>query len=318
EILVPSPGDPRLAHLAQLAGVALVSYACRYDGRWSLDAAELFEAISERTRAIVVGSPSFPTGAYLDADALDALASLDGSAEGWARPTGLGLTVAQVAAHLGAAFDYAAGVVGAQGAPAPPQGPAAAHRAYTAAATAAADPARGQQLRRQCEASLRRHADWAAAAPAAELRRLVPYEGAEAPVLLVLTARAFEAWAHGEHVRAALGLPAAEPPPEDLALLCDVAVSLVPVAHARAGGTPTGRSARVVLLGPGGGTWLVSDRLGDAAADPAAASATVVLGAFDLCRLTGGLASFDDVARQVEGDRSFAARLVSSLAVFAE
>lgn len=77
EILVPAPSYPLLAHLAHLAGVALVPYACRYDGRWSFDATELYEAVSERTRAIVAVSPNHPTGAYLDADQLEALASFE-------------------------------------------------------------------------------------------------------------------------------------------------------------------------------------------------------------------------------------------------
>lgn len=77
EILVPSPSYPLLAHLAHLAGVDLVPYEARYDGRWRVESAELFEAIGERTRAIVAVSPNNPTGAYLDADELDALAAFD-------------------------------------------------------------------------------------------------------------------------------------------------------------------------------------------------------------------------------------------------
>ncbi len=76
EVLVPAPSYPLLAHLAHLAGVSLVPYACRYDGRWGFDTAELWEAISDRTRAIVAVSPNNPTGNYLRADELDALTSL--------------------------------------------------------------------------------------------------------------------------------------------------------------------------------------------------------------------------------------------------
>ena len=77
EVLVPAPSYPLLSHLAHLAGVALVPYEGIYDGRWTFDAPALFDAITERTRALVAVSPNNPTGAYLDADALAALAALE-------------------------------------------------------------------------------------------------------------------------------------------------------------------------------------------------------------------------------------------------
>ncbi|HHH27282.1 MAG TPA: aminotransferase class I/II-fold pyridoxal phosphate-dependent enzyme, partial [Polyangiaceae bacterium] len=76
EVLVPAPSYPLLSHLGHLAGVVLTPYTCRYDGRWSFEPAELWDAISDRTRAIVAVSPNNPTGDYLSADELDALASL--------------------------------------------------------------------------------------------------------------------------------------------------------------------------------------------------------------------------------------------------
>jgi len=76
EVLVPAPSYPLLAHLAHLAGVSLVPYSCRYDGQWSFDTAELWEAISDRTRAIVAVSPNNPTGHYLGSAELEALTSL--------------------------------------------------------------------------------------------------------------------------------------------------------------------------------------------------------------------------------------------------
>ena len=76
EILVPEPSYPLLAHLAHLAGVALVPYALEYDGRWRFDPNDLFDAIGERTRALVAVSPNNPTGNYLTGAELDALAAL--------------------------------------------------------------------------------------------------------------------------------------------------------------------------------------------------------------------------------------------------
>lgn len=74
EVLGPSPGAPVLADLAHLASVQLVTYPAP-PGRGP-DLGALYDAIGERTRAIVAQSPHEPTGAMLDAEGLEALASL--------------------------------------------------------------------------------------------------------------------------------------------------------------------------------------------------------------------------------------------------
>jgi alanine-synthesizing transaminase len=76
EILVPSPSHRLLASIASFSGVAVSSYPLRYDGRWRPDPAEIWEAINDRTRAIVIVSPSCPTGAYLSRDDAHAIAAL--------------------------------------------------------------------------------------------------------------------------------------------------------------------------------------------------------------------------------------------------
>lgn len=77
EVLVPEPGHPRVMHAAQLAGVCLAPYPLRYeDGRWRLDAAALWDAVGERTRAIVASSPNDVTGARLSDEELELLDSV--------------------------------------------------------------------------------------------------------------------------------------------------------------------------------------------------------------------------------------------------
>lgn len=65
EILVPRPGYPLFEYLGGLEAVTVRGYEVVHDGRWHLDMQGLREAVSERTRAIVVVSPGNPTGAYL-------------------------------------------------------------------------------------------------------------------------------------------------------------------------------------------------------------------------------------------------------------
>jgi len=76
EVLVPEPSYPLLEHLAHRTGVHLARYPLTYDGRWGADPAALFDAIGDRTRALVAVSPNNPTGSYLARDELDGLSAL--------------------------------------------------------------------------------------------------------------------------------------------------------------------------------------------------------------------------------------------------
>lgn len=74
EVLVPRPSYPLFEHLAALDLVRAVPYGLEYHGCWSIDLHSLDAAWTPRTRAVVVVSPNNPTGSYLRADDLGALA----------------------------------------------------------------------------------------------------------------------------------------------------------------------------------------------------------------------------------------------------
>ena len=83
EILAPRPSYPLFEFLAGLESVQIRQYPLRYDGVWHVDFAALEQAITPRTRGIVVVNPNNPTGSFLkraELDVLDALAAERGLA----------------------------------------------------------------------------------------------------------------------------------------------------------------------------------------------------------------------------------------------
>jgi aspartate/methionine/tyrosine aminotransferase len=73
EILSPRPSYPLFEFLAGLSSVTIRQYPLRYDGSWHVDFDALEQAISAKTRAIVVVNPNNPTGSFLKRDELERL-----------------------------------------------------------------------------------------------------------------------------------------------------------------------------------------------------------------------------------------------------
>jgi alanine-synthesizing transaminase len=73
EVLVPAPSYPLLDLLADLECVALARYPLRWDGAWHVELDAIERAVTTRTRAVVVVSPSNPAGALLSGPELAAL-----------------------------------------------------------------------------------------------------------------------------------------------------------------------------------------------------------------------------------------------------
>jgi hypothetical protein len=65
EILIPSPSYPLFEYLAAADAVKTAPYRLDYDGSWFVDLDSVQNAISTRTRAIVVVNPNNPTGSFL-------------------------------------------------------------------------------------------------------------------------------------------------------------------------------------------------------------------------------------------------------------
>jgi alanine-synthesizing transaminase len=73
EVLVPRPSYPLVEHLTRLEDVRTATYDLEYHGTWTIDVESLNEAISPRTKALLVVNPNNPTGSFLSRSELDCL-----------------------------------------------------------------------------------------------------------------------------------------------------------------------------------------------------------------------------------------------------
>jgi alanine-synthesizing transaminase len=73
EVLVPRPSYPLFEFLADMESVAVRQYPLAYHSGWSVDLAALEDAITPRTRAIIVVNPNNPTGSFLKRHEAEAL-----------------------------------------------------------------------------------------------------------------------------------------------------------------------------------------------------------------------------------------------------
>lgn len=67
EILVPKPSYPLFDFLADLQDVKLVPYSLIYDHGWQIDFHSLEQALTDKSRGIVLVHPNNPTGSYVSA-----------------------------------------------------------------------------------------------------------------------------------------------------------------------------------------------------------------------------------------------------------
>ena len=76
EVLVPDPGWPNYRSIVHLAGGVAVPYVVRPEVDYQPDPDELARAFTPRTKAIILNSPSNPTGAVLSRQSLETVMAL--------------------------------------------------------------------------------------------------------------------------------------------------------------------------------------------------------------------------------------------------
>jgi alanine-synthesizing transaminase len=76
EVLIPRPSYPLFDHLTRLDAVTAVPYELEYHMSWSVDVGSIERAFNGKTRAVLLVSPNNPTGQFVDATEIDAIAAL--------------------------------------------------------------------------------------------------------------------------------------------------------------------------------------------------------------------------------------------------
>ncbi len=158
-------------------------------------------------------------------------------------------------------------------------------------------------------------ADHAIGLDAEALAAVTQYYGFDVQRSTALIAASFELWAHVDDIRRAVGHAPLVPSGEELSVMCRLAGGVLPFTMGYVGTPHAGQSARLVLTGPGGGTYVVSS--GTDAPPPGDEDALVVIDALGFCRIAGRHLDVDELDFEVEGDETFARDMLVSARVLA-
>ncbi|MDH4279200.1 MAG: hypothetical protein OEW83_14085, partial [Acidimicrobiia bacterium] len=131
-----------------------------------------------------------------------------------------------------------------------------------------------------------------------------------------VVARSFELWTHTDDIRRALGRPVTTPLPEDLRTMSSFSVQGLPFTLALTSPGAELTPTRVVLTGPGGGTFDIGASGGGEAPDDDA-STLIVVNVVDYCRVVARRLTIDDLDLTITGDQTLARSLLQSSSAFA-
>ena len=131
----------------------------------------------------------------------------------------------------------------------------------------------------------------------------------------VFVIRAFETWTHHHDIAAVLGRSEAPAAAPVLRTMAELAVRTLPLALAARGYDCAGRTARVVLTGPGGGDWTIACSVSETAATIPDVVLRVPL--IEFCRRFADRVMVDEVPFEAEGDADLGRALVDAAPAFA-
>jgi uncharacterized protein (TIGR03083 family) len=131
----------------------------------------------------------------------------------------------------------------------------------------------------------------------------------------LLVVRTFELWTHDDDIRRAVGLPLNDLDATRLSLMSTTLVNALSLGMALAGTTRPGRTVRIELTGPGGGTSFDVALSPDEA--PGIPDLTIETSALDLCRVASNRLSVDRIDVVTDGDRSLLEPVLVGATAFA-
>jgi uncharacterized protein (TIGR03083 family) len=144
----------------------------------------------------------------------------------------------------------------------------------------------------------------------------IAVHGIRLPLGDLLVVRAFELWVHDNDIRRAVGLPPSVPDPPVLRLMSDLAARMLPYAAARMGLHPV--DVRLVLTGPGGGTWDVAIGQGAGSQESASQeSLAIVADAVGFCRLAANRVTPAELHPHITGDEARAVSVLTAASTLA-
>jgi uncharacterized protein (TIGR03083 family) len=146
-----------------------------------------------------------------------------------------------------------------------------------------------------------------------ELERDLSWWGNDMRILTVLTVRSFETWTHADDIRRAIGLAQLPPPAPSLKTMSTLAAGWTGLMVLASGHDHQGRSVRLDLTGPGGGSHHVDLTLEARDLTGIEPDAVITLDIVDYCRAIGDRFLTGPVAFQATGDVELARDVVSSL-----
>jgi hypothetical protein len=157
-----------------------------------------------------------------------------------------------------------------------------------------------------------------AGAAQTRLEETAALHGLRMPLASLLVARTFELWTHEEDIQRATGRELHAPDAATLRLMTDLGMALVPAAMAHSNRSHDRRWARIVLTGPGGGTWQTAlDPVATAVAPEGPVDVRIVLDTVEFCRLVANRVDPAALQAVVTGDSALASDLFASVATLA-
>jgi uncharacterized protein (TIGR03083 family) len=138
--------------------------------------------------------------------------------------------------------------------------------------------------------------------------------GTESSVSMMLITRTFELWTHYEDICRATNRALPTLDPARLQLMSTFFVDLLPTAMEITGTPRVNKTARIVLTGPGGGTFLRSLSLASDVGEP---DVTLTSDVVSMCRLAAARTTPDQISAIIEGDVALGELVLAGASVFA-